>query len=111
MPRAWIAALLLALGAFGCDAQHVRLLSGRSGPVATSGSPHECEQFGAWLAPEPVTDLGLPEQNHFGPSLTNDPRVLFYSIGSGQDEDIWRANRDSPGGDFSGASPVLELNT
>ncbi len=104
-------ALLVALGAFGCDVEHVRLLSGRSEPVATPGSPLECEQFGDWLAPELVTDLGLPEENHFGPSLTKDPAVLFYSMGAGADEDIWRANRDSPGGDFSGAAPVLELNT
>ncbi len=103
--------LLMALGAFGCDVEHVRLLSGRSQPIATPGSPVQCELFGDWLAPEPVTDLGLPEQNHFGPSLTNDPAVLFYSLATGEDEDIWRAKRDSPGGDFSGAGAVLELNT
>ena len=62
-------------------------------------------------SPEPITDLGLPEQDHFGPSLTNDPAVLFYSMGAGDDEDIWRATRDAPGGVFSGASPILELNT
>jgi Tol biopolymer transport system component len=68
-------------------------------------------QFGPWMAPEPVVDLTLPDLDHYGPSLTNEPAVLFFSVGVGEEEDIWRATRESPSDPFSGAMAVPEVNT
>lgn len=60
---------------------------------------------------EPVEGLGSPDENHFGPSLTNEPTVLFFSVGIGEEEEIWRATRESPSDPFSGAMAVPEVNT
>lgn len=120
--RVW--ALTLCLGASACEVEHVRLLSGSdeataaagaasagaAGAATTDAGPGVCNNPGGWLEPVAIENLGLPEQDHYGPSLTNAPAVLFYSIGAGETEDIWSAVRQ-PDGSFTGAAPVAEVNT
>jgi Tol biopolymer transport system component len=116
--------LTLCVSASACEVEHVRLLSGMEDTTAAAGAASAgaagaatsdagrgvCHNPGGWLEPAAIENLGLPAQDHYGPSLTNRPAVLFYSIGTGETEDIWRAVRQ-PDGSFSGAAPVAEVNT
>lgn len=80
------------------------------GGSAQAGAP-PCVEFGAWLMPEPVEGLGQTDTDHFGPSLTNEPTVIFYSVGNGEGEEVWRATRASPEDPFEGAMTVAQVNS
>lgn len=67
--------------------------------------------FGPWLEPEPVVGLAEDTVDHWGPSLTNAPTVLFYSIGTGEAENIWRATRADLEEPFAAAMAVSQVNT
>jgi Tol biopolymer transport system component len=83
--------------------------AGQAGVGQAGAAP--CENFGDWLAPEPVEGLGQADIDHFGPSLTNEPTVIFYSVGNGDTENIWRATRASAGEPFSDAISVSQVNS
>jgi hypothetical protein len=83
--------------------------SGQGG-TAQAGAP-PCVNFGPWLEPEPVVGLAEDTADHWGPSLTNAPTVLFYSIGIGEAENIWRATRTDLDEPFTAAMEVTQVNT
>jgi Tol biopolymer transport system component len=75
------------------------------------GGTAPCQNFGPWLEPEPVVGLAEDTADHWGPSLTNAPTVLFYSIGVGEAENIWRATRTDLDQPFTAAMAVAQVNT
>lgn len=81
--------------------------SGGASTGGTGGGPCEWTEFST---PETLSGLGFGDLM-WGPALSADGSTLYFSVGAGNNEDLYVATRADRSAQFSAGTPVQELNS